>query len=113
MGMKLEIIVLNQREKDEPYDIMYMWNLKYVTDELTHETKTDSHREQTCDCQSGRTHEGGEDWEFGISRYKLLDTEWVNNKVLLHSTGNYIQYPVINCNGKKYEEVYIYIYIYN
>ena len=26
----------------------------------------------------------------------------MNNKVLLHSTGNYIQYPVINHNGKEY-----------
>ena len=28
----------------------------------------------------------------------------LKNKVLLYGTGNYIQYPVINCNGKKYEE---------
>ena len=44
---------------------------------------------------------GGLDWEFGISRCKLLYTEWINNKVLLYSTGNYIQYPVINHNGKE------------
>ena len=42
------------------------------------------------------------DWEFGISRCKLLYIEWINNKVLLYSTGNYIQYPVINHNGKEY-----------
>ena len=41
------------------------------------------------------------DWEFGISRCKLLYTEWINNKVLLYSTGNYIQYPVINHKGKE------------
>ena len=46
---------------------------------------------------------GGMDWEFGISRCKLLDIEWINNKVLLYSTGNYIQYLVINHNGKEYE----------
>ena len=34
------------------------------------------------------------DWEFGISRCKLVYTGWINNKVLLCSTGNYIQYPV-------------------
>ena len=33
---------------------------------------------------------GGRDWEFGISRCKLLYIEWINNKVLLYSTGNYI-----------------------
>ena len=34
-----------------------------------------------------------------------------NNKVLLYSTGNYIQYHVIYHNGKEYEKEYIYIYI--
>ena len=47
------------------------------------------------------------DWEFGISRCKLLLIRWINYKVLLHSTGNYIQYPVINHNGKEYETMYI------
>ena len=42
-----------------------------------------------------------------VSRYKLLDTKYINNKVLLYSPGNYIQYPVINNNGK------VYIYMYN
>ena len=32
-------------------------------------------------------------------------TGWINNKVLPYSTGNYIQYPVINHNGKEYEKV--------
>ena len=49
------------------------------------------------------------DWEFGISRCKLSYIEWVNNKVLLNSTGNYMQYPVINHNGKEYKKVYIYV----
>ena len=30
--------------------------------------------------------------EFGISRCKLLYIEWVENKILLYSTGDYIQY---------------------
>ena len=47
----------------------------------------------------GEGHGGGEDWEFGISRCKLLDIEWINSKVLLDSTGNYTQYPVINHSG--------------
>ena len=54
---------------------------------------------------------GGMDWEFGISRCKLLYREWINNKVLLHRTGNYIQYPVTNHNGKEYEKERIDIYI--
>ena len=59
--------------------------------------------------QLGEAGGGGMDWEFEISRCKLLYVEWVNNKVLLYSTGNYIQYPVINHNGKEYEKEYIYI----
>ena len=47
------------------------------------------------------------EWEFGISRCKLLYIEWIN-KVLLDSRANCIQYPVINHNGKEYEKcVYI------
>ena len=45
------------------------------------------------------------EWEFGVSRCKLLYIEWINNKILLYSTGNYIQYPMINHNGKEYEKL--------
>ena len=69
--------------------------------------QTHGHREQTCSC-----HGGGVDWEFGMSRCKLLYIGWINNKVLLHSTGNYIQYPVINHNGKEHEKLPICICIY-
>ena len=48
------------------------------------------------------------DWEFGISRCKQLHIGWIKNKVPLYSTGNYVQYTVINHNGKEYEKnVYI------
>ena len=52
---------------------------------------------------------GGEgmDWKFGIIRYKPVYIERMNNKALLYSTGKYIQYPVINHNGKEYEKVCI------
>ena len=45
-------------------------------------------------------------WKAGFSRCKLLYIEWINNRVLLHSTGSYIQYPVINYDGKEYEKEY-------
>ena len=44
-------------------------------------------------------------WEFGISRCKLGYVGWINNKVLLYSRGNYIQYPEINYNGKSKREI--------
>ena len=62
-------------------------------------------QKQTCGCQGGSGE--GMDWEFGISRCKLLYLEWINNKILPYSTGNYIQYPVINHNGKESEKEYI------
>ena len=43
---------------------------------------------------------------LGVSRCKLLYTGWINNKVLLYSTGNYIQYPGISHSGKEYICVY-------
>ena len=49
------------------------------------------------------------DWEFGVRKCKLLHIGWINNKVTLHSTGNYIQYPVINHSGKEYEKEHIYV----
>ena len=48
------------------------------------------------------------EWEFGISRSKLLYTEWINNKVLLYSTENQIQYPMINHIERILKE-YIYV----
>ena len=68
-------------------------------------------REQMRSCQSregwGRAKGGLEAW---VSRCKLLHTEWVNNKVLLYSPGNFIQYPVINHHGLKKKSI---DYIYN
>ena len=85
-----------------------MWNLKYNTDETMKQKQTDRHREQICDCW-GTGGSRGMDWEFEISRFKLVYLEWINNKILSYSTRNYVQYPVINCNGKEQEKnVYIY-----
>ena len=53
---------------------------------------------------------GGKAWEFGVSRDKLLHTGWINNKVLLCSTGNYIQYPVTSHMEKNMKNN---IYMYN
>ena len=72
--------------------------------------QTHRHREQACGYQGRQGRGGGMDEEFGISRCKLLYTGWINNKVLLYSTGNYIQYPEINHHGKEYKKgMYIYV----
>ncbi len=51
------------------------------------------------------------DWEFGISRCKLLYIGWVNNKDLLYSTGNATQYSVITYMGKESKKEWIDVYI--
>ena len=58
----------------------------------------------------GEEGRGGMEWEFGISRCKLLYIGSIKNKVLLYSTGNYSQYPIINHNGKEYGKECIYMY---
>ena len=63
--------------------------------------QTHRHREQTCGCEGGG---GGEGMDWEISRCKLSYIGWRNNRILLDSTGNYIQYPVRNHNGKECEK---------
>ena len=101
--MQLEIIILSevsQKKTNHLYVESKIWQKwAYLQNKQTHK-----HREQTCGCQVGGGR--GIDWEFGVDRCKLLHLEWINNKVLLYSTGNYIQYLVINHIGKEYICVY-------
>ena len=92
---------MSERERQTLYAITYTWNLKYGTNELIYKKKQiHRHREQTCGYRSGR----GMDWEFVISRCKLLYIEWINSKALLYNTGNYSQYHVTDHNRKEYEK---------
>ena len=52
---------------------------------------------------------GGTDWEFGVSRCKLLHVGQINHKALLYSIGNYIQQLMITHNGKEYGKECIYV----
>ena len=76
-----------------------MWNLKYDTNELNYEIEAGM--QKTDLWLTKGEGEGGMDWEFGTSRPKLLYIEWINNKVLLYTAWNYIQYLIINHNGKE------------
>ena len=77
----------------------------------TEQKQTHIHGEQTCGCQ--REGEGsGMDWEFEISRYKLLHLELISNEVLLYGTGNYTQplgFTIMEDNIRK--GMYIYMYV--
>ena len=43
---------------------------------------------------------------LGVCDYQMqtIYKGWINNKVLMYSTENYIQYTVINHNGKEYRK---------
>ena len=83
------------------------WNLEYDTDELLQNENRLTGTENRRAVAKGEGSAGGMDWEFGISRGKL---KCVNNKVLLCSTGNYSQNPVINHKGKEYDKnVWMYV----
>ena len=58
--------------------------------------------------------DGAAVWDLNYLNYlnKLFKIEWINNKVLLYSTGNYTKYLLITSNGKAYKNEYIYIYMY-
>ena len=45
----------------------------------------------------------GMDWEFGVSRCKLL-YPWMENEVPLCSAGSYIQYPGISHNRREHKK---------
>ena len=77
---------------------------------FTKQKETHRHRNQTYGYQRGKKR-GVINQEPGISVYTLLYIKQRENKVPLYSTGNYIQYRVINYNGKESEKEYIYIYI--
>ena len=63
--------------------------------------QTHGHEKSLAGSQGGR---------LGLLRCKLLYMEWIN-KVLVYCTGNYIQYPMINPNGKEYFKVRRYMCI--
>ena len=69
--------------------------------------QTHGHKDQTCSCQ-GEGVRGRMDWEFEISRCKLVYVDRIDNKVLLYGTETYVQYPVITYNGRECEDVYTY-----
>ena len=60
--------------------------------------KTHGHREQTCGYQAAGGG-NGKDWDFWISRCKLLHFEWISNEILLYSTGSYFQSLLMEHDG--------------
>ena len=101
----------SERERLISYDITYMWNLKYDTEECIYETQTDSQTQRT-DLWLPKG-EGGEGWLVSL---ELADVNYYiqmdKQQVLLYRIGNATQYPVIIIiNHLAYEKDYICIHI--
>ena len=62
-----------------------MWNLD--TKERAYKTETAYRVENRVVVPKGGLREGGMDWEFGVSKYKLVHIQWTTNKVLLIAQG--------------------------
>ena len=64
-----------RRERQIPYDITYVWNLKFGANEpIYKKEKTHGHGGQTCGCRGGERGRGM-DWEFGVSRCKQFGVD--------------------------------------
>ena len=77
-----------QRGKRWGRDKLGGWDQHIPTITYIYKTETDSQTENRLVVVKGKQ---GMNWEFGISRCKLLHLEWINNKAILYSIGNYIQ----------------------
>ena len=86
-----------------------MWNLKYDPNEFVYETEIDRliDKENRLMIAKGEGAGGETEEEIGVSKCKLLYIDQINNKVLLCSTGSYIQYPGIN--GKEYKKMHMHV----
>ena len=70
----------------------------YGTNEPIYKTQTDSQRTDLW--LPKERGEGVSGPTAGVGRCKVLHLEWISNKVLLYSTGNYVQSLEIDHNGK-------------
>ena len=59
----------SEQERQIPYNITYIWNLKYDPNEPIYKTETASLTQRTEEVG------GGIEWEAGMSRCKLLSRE--------------------------------------
>ena len=100
--MDLGIILLSEvSQRQTPSNLTYRWSPTHAADECVYGTETDSQTHRTDLWLPGAWRAGGGmEWEFGLSRCKLVYIEQINNKVLPYSTGKCNQYPVINHKGK-------------
>ena len=98
----------SKRERQISYDITYLWNLKqwYKETYLQNRNRLTDIENKLMVTKGQR---GGD--KVQINRYTLLYIKQMNNKDLLYSTGNYIQYLVINYK-RIWKSIYVYVCVY-
>ena len=80
-------------------ELQILWYNLYVESKIRHKRITDT---ENSGCCQGWGAGGQMEGKVGVSRCKFSYIEWINNKVLLYSTENYIQCPIINNSGREY-----------
>ena len=90
--MELETLILSERksegEKQIPYDLTYIWNLIYGTNEPFHRKENHGLGEQTGGCRGGGS---GIDWELGlIDTNSCLWNGWAVRACCV-ALGSYVQ----------------------
>ena len=71
---------MNLSERETPYDITYMWNVKYDAKMNLSLEQKQTHRFVVARGGAGA---GGMEWEAGVIKCKLLHLGWINNKATL------------------------------
>ena len=92
--MKIKTLILSevsQKEKDKCLIILFIAGIKDLAQMnlFTRKKQTHGHGEHTCCCQ-GVGERSRMDWEFCLSRCKLLHFEWISKDILLYRKGNYV-----------------------
>ena len=102
--MDLEMIrssKVSQKKKDSYHMMSLICGIQNMTqNEPIYKAESLADVENRVVVAQGECAGGGMGWDFGISICELLYIGWINNNILLYSTGNYIQYPVINHSGE-------------
>ena len=99
--MDLKIIILSGvSQKDQYHTISFICKISTMTQINLFMTQKQTHRQREEISDGHDRGQGRDRREFGTTRCKLLYIGWIKNKVQLHSTGSYIQYPAINHNKK-------------
>ena len=88
-----------------------MWNLNKMiqVNLFTKQKQTHKYRKQTYFPKNRRGAQEEVNQEFGVNINTLLYIKYINSKVILYSTENYIKQLIIIYNGKEYEKnIYLY-----